>query len=56
MQSFPQTGDHDRSNQSGYQHPILNVDAQDAEAFNKRIQIGLPSLTQRKAPPREEMQ
>ena len=39
MQSFPQTGDHgDRSNQSGYQHPILNVDAQDAETFNKCMQ------------------
>jgi hypothetical protein len=54
MQSFPQTGDHgDRSNQSGYQHPILNVDAQDAEFFNKRMQgsqTGLPSLTPKKGP------
>jgi hypothetical protein len=39
LQSFPQTGDYgDRSNQSSYQHPILNVDAQDAETFNKRMQ------------------
>jgi hypothetical protein len=57
IQSIPQpetTGD--RSNQSGYQHTIPNVDAQDAETFNKRIQIGLPSLTQRKTPPREGIQ
>jgi hypothetical protein len=51
MQSFPQTGDHgDRSNQSGYQHPILNVDAQDAETFNKRIQIG-PAIADSKKDP-----
>jgi len=37
-QSFSQTGDDgDRNNQSGYQHPILNVDAKDAESFDKRM-------------------
>ena len=45
-QSFSQTGDDgDRNNQSGYQHPILNVDAQDAESFNKMLQGSSSYLT-----------
>jgi hypothetical protein len=55
MRSFPQTGDYgDRTNQSRYQHPILNVDAEDDETSTRVCkalpQIGLPSLPQRKAP------